>query len=215
MIDKARTLPVDQVFLDLEDACAPMVKPQARKNIVAALNEGGFDGKVRVVGVNDWATEWTYLDVIEVVEGAGANLDCIMLPKVQSAEQVKLGAVRPVTFDHQAFGESQDLIHQTAVLVAVGDDDGVDARIDIFDGEPEMRNACPWVRRRHPGRSSQSGNCFCRHSRGVRGLRGYRLRAPRVRVGEPERRNLWSMSRPASAGAVSSEHSTFSSLPAT
>ena len=88
MIDKARTLPVDQVFLDLEDACAPMVKPQARKNIVAALNEGGFDGKVRTVRVNDWTTAWTYLDVIEVVEGAGANLDCIMLPKVQSAEQV-------------------------------------------------------------------------------------------------------------------------------
>jgi citrate lyase subunit beta / citryl-CoA lyase len=88
MIDKARTLPVDQVFLDLEDACAPMVKPQARKNIVSALNEGGFDGKVRTVRVNDWTTAWTYLDVIEVVEGAGANLDCIMLPKVQSAEQV-------------------------------------------------------------------------------------------------------------------------------
>ena len=29
-IDKARTLPVDQVFLDLEDACAPLAKPGAR-----------------------------------------------------------------------------------------------------------------------------------------------------------------------------------------
>ena len=38
--------------------------------------------------MNDWTTEWTYQDVIEVVEGAGANLDCIMLPKVQTAEQV-------------------------------------------------------------------------------------------------------------------------------
>jgi citrate lyase subunit beta/citryl-CoA lyase len=41
-----------------------------------------------VVRVNDWTTEWTYGDVIEVVAGAGANLDCIMLPKVQTAEQV-------------------------------------------------------------------------------------------------------------------------------
>jgi hypothetical protein len=40
------------------------------------------------VRVNDWTTQWTYADVIEVVEGAGANLDCIMLPKVQTAEQV-------------------------------------------------------------------------------------------------------------------------------
>jgi citrate lyase subunit beta/citryl-CoA lyase len=88
MIDKARTLPVDQVFLDLEDACAPLAKPQARKNIVAALNEGGFDGKVRVVRVNDWTTPWTYRDVVDVVEGAGQNLDCILLPKVASADQV-------------------------------------------------------------------------------------------------------------------------------
>jgi citrate lyase subunit beta/citryl-CoA lyase len=88
MIDKARTLPVDQVFLDLEDACAPLAKPDARKTIVAALNEGGFGDKVRVVRVNDWTTHWTYRDVIEVVEGAGANLDAIMLPKVQAPEQV-------------------------------------------------------------------------------------------------------------------------------
>ncbi len=88
MIDKARTLPVDQVFLDLEDACAPLAKPQARQTIVAALNEGGFEDRLRVVRVNDWTTHWTYRDVVEVVEGAGANLDAIMLPKVQSAEQV-------------------------------------------------------------------------------------------------------------------------------
>ena len=39
--------------------------------------------------MNDWTTEWTYLDVIEVVSGAGANLDCIMLPKVQGPEQIR------------------------------------------------------------------------------------------------------------------------------
>jgi citrate lyase subunit beta / citryl-CoA lyase len=88
MIDKARTLPADQVFLDLEDACAPLAKPDARKTIVASLNEGGWGDKARVVRVNDWTTEWTYRDVTEVVEGAGANLDCLMLPKVQAAEQV-------------------------------------------------------------------------------------------------------------------------------
>ena len=87
-IDKARTLNSDQVFLDLEDACAPLAKPGARKTIVAALNEGGWGDKIRVVRVNDWTTEWTYRDVTEVVEGAGANLDAIMLPKVQTAEQV-------------------------------------------------------------------------------------------------------------------------------
>jgi citrate lyase subunit beta/citryl-CoA lyase len=87
-LEKAKTQNVDQVFLDLEDACAPLAKPGARKNIVAALNEGDWGDKIRVVRVNDWTTEWTYRDVVEVVEGAGANLDCIMLPKVQDAQQV-------------------------------------------------------------------------------------------------------------------------------
>jgi citrate lyase subunit beta / citryl-CoA lyase len=87
-LEKAKSLESDQVFLDLEDACAPLAKPGARKNIVAALNEGGWGERIRVVRVNDWTTQWTYRDVIEVVEGAGPNLDAIMLPKVQNAEQV-------------------------------------------------------------------------------------------------------------------------------
>jgi citrate lyase subunit beta/citryl-CoA lyase len=88
MLDKAQGLPADQVFLDLEDSVAPLAKVDARKNVVAALNDGGWAGKTRVVRVNDWTTTWTYADVIEIVEGAGANLDCLMLPKVQTAEQV-------------------------------------------------------------------------------------------------------------------------------
>jgi citrate lyase subunit beta/citryl-CoA lyase len=88
MLGKAQGLAVDQVFLDLEDAVAPLAKPDARKNIVAALNDGDWAGKARVVRVNDLTTPWTYRDVIEIVEGAGANLDAIMLPKVQSAPQV-------------------------------------------------------------------------------------------------------------------------------
>jgi citrate lyase subunit beta/citryl-CoA lyase len=89
MLDKAQGLPADQVFLDLEDAVAPLAKPSARKNIVAALNDGDWGGKARVVRVNDLTTQWTYADVIEVVEGAGANLDAIMLPKVQEAAHVQ------------------------------------------------------------------------------------------------------------------------------
>src|SRR5690242_17434289 len=89
MLDKAQGLPADQVFLDLEDAVAPLAKPGARKNIVAALTDGDWTGKARVVRVNDLTTPWTYQDVIEVVEGAGADLDAIMLPKVQSASHIE------------------------------------------------------------------------------------------------------------------------------
>jgi citrate lyase subunit beta/citryl-CoA lyase len=89
MLDKAQGLPADQVFLDLEDAVAPLAKPDARKNIVAALSNGDWAGKARVVRVNDLTTQWTYQDVVEVVEGAGAYLDAIMLPKVQEAAHVQ------------------------------------------------------------------------------------------------------------------------------
>ncbi|MEU2604137.1 HpcH/HpaI aldolase/citrate lyase family protein [Streptomyces albus] len=88
-LEKAQGLPADQVFLDLEDACAPLAKPEARHTIVKFLNEGNWSGKTRVVRVNDWTTEWTYRDVVTVVEGAGANLDCVMLPKVQDAAQIQ------------------------------------------------------------------------------------------------------------------------------
>jgi citrate lyase subunit beta/citryl-CoA lyase len=88
MLGKAQGLPADQVFLDLEDSVAPLAKEGARANIVGALKEGDWAGKTRVVRVNDLTTRWTYRDVVTVVEGAGADLDAVMLPKVQSAEQV-------------------------------------------------------------------------------------------------------------------------------
>ncbi|MGA6209052.1 HpcH/HpaI aldolase/citrate lyase family protein [Nocardia testacea] len=89
MIAKAKGLPVDEVFLDLEDAVAPEAKAAARANIVAALNDSGWGEQLRVVRVNDWTTQWTYADVISVVDGAGTALDAILLPKVTDAGQVR------------------------------------------------------------------------------------------------------------------------------
>ncbi|WP_040791847.1 HpcH/HpaI aldolase/citrate lyase family protein [Nocardia paucivorans] len=89
MIAKAKGLPVDEVFLDLEDAVAPGAKAAARANIVAALNDSGWGNQLRVVRVNDWTTAWTYADVIAVVDGAGLALDAILLPKVTDAGQVR------------------------------------------------------------------------------------------------------------------------------
>jgi citrate lyase subunit beta / citryl-CoA lyase len=88
-LEKAQGLPADQVFLDLEDACAPLVKESARHAIVDALNNGDWGSKTRAVRVNDWTTHWTYRDVITVVEGAGDSLDCVMLPKVAGAADVQ------------------------------------------------------------------------------------------------------------------------------
>jgi citrate lyase subunit beta/citryl-CoA lyase len=88
-LEKAQGLPADEIFLDLEDSVAPSEKEEARGNIVAALNEGDWTGKIRAVRVNDLSTQWTYRDVIDVVEGAGGGLDCLILPKVRRAADVQ------------------------------------------------------------------------------------------------------------------------------
>ncbi|WP_095533849.1 HpcH/HpaI aldolase/citrate lyase family protein [Mycobacterium aquaticum] len=89
MIEKAKTLPADEVFLDLEDAVAPDAKAQARTQVAAALSSDGWAGQLRGIRVNDWTTPWTHADVIEVVSAAGADLDLIVLPKVTEVAHVQ------------------------------------------------------------------------------------------------------------------------------
>ena len=89
MLGKAPGIGADMVFLDLEDAVAPLEKESARDNIVQAINEQDWGDTVLCVRVNAWDTEWTYRDVIEVVENASERLDEIMLPKVQTAAEVQ------------------------------------------------------------------------------------------------------------------------------
>jgi len=88
MLTKARDLQADQVFLDIEDSVAPSAKASARQNIVEALNTGEWGSKVRVVRVNDCTTRWAFDDVAAIVRGAGPNLDCIMLPKVENVGHI-------------------------------------------------------------------------------------------------------------------------------
>jgi citrate lyase subunit beta / citryl-CoA lyase len=89
MLAKARDLPADHVFCDLEDSVAPLAKDSARKNVISALTDGDWSDKTVGVRVNDWATQWTYRDVIDVVEGAGEAVDVIILPKVRDADEVR------------------------------------------------------------------------------------------------------------------------------
>ena len=88
MIEKAKGLPADEVFLDLEDAVAPDAKAEARTQVAVALAEDGWAGQLRGVRVNDWTTPWTYADIIEVVSTAGAQLDIVVLPKVTDVSHI-------------------------------------------------------------------------------------------------------------------------------
>jgi citrate lyase subunit beta / citryl-CoA lyase len=87
-IAKARDVAADEIMLDLEDSVAPAAKDEARDLAVAALQDGGWDGRLVAVRVNGATTPWAYRDVIAAIEGAPGVVDTLVLPKVSSPAQV-------------------------------------------------------------------------------------------------------------------------------
>ncbi|MXY06652.1 MAG: CoA ester lyase [Gammaproteobacteria bacterium] len=88
MMAKAAGLDLDHVFLDLEDAVAPNAKADARGQVVEAINGLEWQPRTVCVRINDVETEWCHDDIIEVVTGAGAKLDTLMLTKAKRAADV-------------------------------------------------------------------------------------------------------------------------------
>ena len=93
-LDKARTLPVDAIIFDLEDAVAVDEKENARATLRAALEAGGYGNKVRIVRINGLDTDWGRADA-EAVRGMKA--DAVLLPKVGSPAD--LDALAAITGD--------------------------------------------------------------------------------------------------------------------
>ncbi|MEM7506909.1 MAG: CoA ester lyase [Pseudomonadota bacterium] len=88
IFEKMAASAADVINLDLEDAVAPPDKPQARKNIIAAINEIDWGTKTLSVRINGLDTEYWYRDVAEVLEGAGERIDLIMIPKAGNAKDI-------------------------------------------------------------------------------------------------------------------------------
>lgn len=80
-LEKAKALPVDAVIFDLEDAVSAEEKDNARETLAAALKEGGYGTRVRIVRINGLDTQWGEADA-----KAAAQMDCdaVLLPKVSS-----------------------------------------------------------------------------------------------------------------------------------
>jgi citrate lyase subunit beta/citryl-CoA lyase len=89
MLSKGPTLPADEVFMDLEDSVAPLAKEEARGNVIDALKNNDWGDKTVVVRINSIDTQWAADDLKTIVENAGSYLDCVMIPKVQYAHEVK------------------------------------------------------------------------------------------------------------------------------
>jgi citrate lyase subunit beta/citryl-CoA lyase len=86
-IEKARTLPVDGVILDLEDAVAPEAKEAARAQVAAAVKAGGFGAREVLIRVNGTDTPWHADDLAAAAQAAP---DGILVPKVSHPDQLEM-----------------------------------------------------------------------------------------------------------------------------
>ena len=90
-LEKAKTLAVDGVILDLEDAVAPDAKAAARDQVAAAVKAGGFGAREVFVRTNGFDTPWFSDDL---TAAAAAAPDAILIPKISTHEQLELIAQR-------------------------------------------------------------------------------------------------------------------------
>lgn len=84
-LDKARSLPVDAIIFDLEDAVTAEEKPNARALLAETLAQGGYGNRTRLVRINGLDTQWGQADA-EAARDMDA--DAILLPKVGSPADV-------------------------------------------------------------------------------------------------------------------------------
>jgi citrate lyase subunit beta/citryl-CoA lyase len=85
-IEKARTLAVDGVILDLEDAVAPDAKAEARAHVAAAVKAGGFGAREVFIRVNAIDTPWHADDMAAAAQAAP---DAILVPKIGTVQQLE------------------------------------------------------------------------------------------------------------------------------
>jgi citrate lyase subunit beta / citryl-CoA lyase len=86
---KARDLPADAVIFDLEDAVAPAAKERARALAAEALTAGGYGGRELIMRINALDGPWGEADL---AIAADLPIDALLLPKVESAEEVARAA---------------------------------------------------------------------------------------------------------------------------
>jgi len=86
-LDKAKTLPVDGVILDLEDSVAPGAKESARQQVVDAVKAGGFGAREVFLRINGVDTPWHADDLSAAAHAAP---DVILVPKVSSSDTLEL-----------------------------------------------------------------------------------------------------------------------------
>lgn len=85
-LNKARTLRVDSVILDLGDPILVEKKAESRRLVCEAVLAGGYGRREVVVRVNDLDSPWGHDDVKAV---AGAGAEAVLFPNVESRADVE------------------------------------------------------------------------------------------------------------------------------
>lgn len=85
-LEKAKTLPVDALILDLEDAVGPDDKEAAREAACAAVQSGEYGDRELTIRVNGIGTQWHEADLAAAAEAGPAG---IVVPKVNTADEVR------------------------------------------------------------------------------------------------------------------------------
>ena len=86
-LEKAKTLPVDGVIVDLEDFVAPEAKETARKQAADAVKAGGFGGREVFIRINGVDSPWHADDLSAAARAAP---DVILVPKVSTPDTLEL-----------------------------------------------------------------------------------------------------------------------------
>jgi malyl-CoA/(S)-citramalyl-CoA lyase len=119
LFEKMAASAADVINLDLEDSVAPGDKPQARANIIQAINEIDWGKKHLSVRINGLDTPYWYRDVVEVLEQAGDRIDQIMIPKVGCAADV-YAVDALVTAVERAKGRTKPIALEVIIETAAG-----------------------------------------------------------------------------------------------
>ncbi|MDQ2755789.1 MAG: CoA ester lyase [Actinomycetota bacterium] len=128
-LEKAKTLPVDALILDLEDAVAPDTKGSARESACAAAGSADYGNREVTIRVNSIGTAWHDADVVAVATSGAAG---IVVPKVGSVDDVHVvvaaleAAGAPSTLRLWAMIETPDAILDVREIARASD------RLDVL-----------------------------------------------------------------------------------
>jgi citrate lyase subunit beta/citryl-CoA lyase len=139
MIEKALTLPVDAIMMDIEDGVAPSEKENARRQIAASLDsvaarlksEPNYRTPARYVRINAVGSDRMVEDLKAVVR---PGLEGLVVPKVETADQVHIVERELAREEHERKMEGG----RTRLLIAIESPIGLFNAYEIAKSSPRI-----------------------------------------------------------------------------